>query len=120
MRIIQHVDREVWDGDSSRGSECDQQHQNAFAFLQWQVQLVCLLFTEKWKVNSAPKIDINKHTKAQKENDVQTIVDVMGRLILLEHGLVLDKAENQQEAGKAYQNMMQSSLELMFSWHFFC
>lgn len=51
MRVIQHIDWQVWDGNCSRSSECNQQHQQAFTFLQRQVQLVCVFFTEQRQVD---------------------------------------------------------------------
>ena len=54
VRVIQHVDWQVWDGNGGGGGERYQQHQHAFAFLQRQVQLVRVFFTEERQVNGTP------------------------------------------------------------------
>lgn len=75
VRVIQHVDWQVWDGNSSRSSECNQQHQNTFTFFQWQVQFVCVLFTKKRQVNGTPR-EKNKQTQNEK------IVDFVMKLTM--------------------------------------
>ena len=52
--VVQHVDGEVGDGDGGRGGEGDEQHQDALALLQGQVQLVCLLLAQAGQVDRTP------------------------------------------------------------------
>lgn len=54
MRVVQHVDRQVGDGDGSRGGECDQQQQHSSAFFQRHVQFVRLFLAQERQVNGAP------------------------------------------------------------------
>lgn len=54
VRVVQHVDRQVGDGDCSRGGECDQQQQHSSALLQRHVQFVRPFLTEERQVNGAP------------------------------------------------------------------
>lgn len=53
--VLQGVDREVRDTDCSWGRQGDQQYQASFSFLQLQLQLVSLFFTQGRQVNLAPR-----------------------------------------------------------------
>lgn len=56
IRVVQHVDRQVRDGNGGRGGERNQEHQHTFALLQRQVQFVCALFAEERQVNGTPEV----------------------------------------------------------------